>query len=337
MSDEQEKKEGIVVHPQFDKAAEPGNVGGSSEGTSGDQASQESQSESETSSQSNQTAATDTSASDVSQQSNEGQALGNVASGTSTETGASDTSAQGSDGVAPGNVTGAVTDSSNSQASGVSPTNTATAPSLAQGTLPPQGSIPPVAILGGTVISSVLTPPPAPAPAPTPTPVSTPPAPGFIQTGISDVDQIVENLMKDTSTEAKIVINTIKEYLLAMKPGKPLTVKQGTAYQVSFYNALLTAINKIEKDFRPTMQSILALLHAHKDGAFRETHVFRFIEHVQLSSEHRMGFRKITTLLKTLANPATRQDLLRQMNFDPLLKYGLTERGRTKLAAFFGK
>jgi hypothetical protein len=144
--------------------------------------------------------------------------------------------------------------------------------------------------------------------------------------------------MKDAGVDAKIVINTIKEYILGMKPGKPLTVKQGTTYQVSLYNALLTAINKIDgKDFRPLMQSILALLHAHRDGAFRETHVFRFVEHVPLSAEHRRGFQKITTLLKTLAKPETRQELLRQMNFDPLLENGLTERGRTKLAAFFGK
>lgn len=158
-----------------------------------------------------------------------------------------------------------------------------------------------------------------------------------IQTGVSDVDQIVDRLMKGCGIEAKLIINTIEEYIVAMKPGKLLAQKEAVKQQVSFYNAIISAINNLEADFRPTMQSILALLHAHKDGAFKETHVFRYIESVPLSTENRAGWRKLTTLLKTLANPATRQDLLRQINFDPLVKHGLTERGRTKLAAFFGK
>lgn len=342
----EEQKEGIVVHPHFDKAAEPGNAAGSSEGTSGDQASQESLPESEDSSQSNQTAATDTSASDESQQSNEGQAPGNDVSGASIATGALDTSAQGSDGAAPGNDPGSSTPPVSGAADGTTSQPVISTPPASQVTQPPVGTpvlivpsvTPPSTIQGGTVISNAPTPTPAPSPAPTPAPVSVPSAPNFIQTGINEVDQVVETLMKDAGTDAKIVINTIKEYILGMKPGKPLTVKQGTTYQVSLYNALLTAINKIEgKDFRPLMQSILALLHAHREGAFRETHVFRFVEHVPLSAEHRRGFQKITTLLKTLAKPETRQELLRQMNFDPLLENGLTERGRTKLAAFFGK
>jgi hypothetical protein len=158
-----------------------------------------------------------------------------------------------------------------------------------------------------------------------------------VQTGISEVDQVVENLMKNAGIEAKIIINTLKEYIVKMKPGKPIAQAEGTMLQVGFYNALLSAINNLEADFRPTMQAILALLHAHKDGAFKETHVFRFVEHIPLSTAHRFGFRKIITLLKTLANPATRQDLLRQIHFEQVTKYGLNERGRVKLAAFFGK
>jgi hypothetical protein len=190
------------------------------------------------------------------------------------------------------------------------------------------GAVVPGSVVTGLSVAPVVTDTPA---------VAAPAAPSFIATGITDVDSIVEGLMKNATVEGKIVINTIKEYILAMKPGRPIAIKDGVRFQVSFYNALLAAINNLEGDFRPTLQSILALLHAHKDGAFRETHVFRFVEHVPLSAEHRKGFQKITTLLKTLANPQTRQGLLRQMNFDPLLQYGLTERGRTKLAAFFGK
>lgn len=209
------------------------------------------------------------------------------------------------------------------------PTVAQTTPNIAAGTL-----------VSGSVIDNkqpVIAPSSMPPEVPVAPIAPAAPAVTFIQSGISEVDQIVEGLMKNTSIEAKLLINAIKEYIVTMKPGKIVSIKDGTRQQVSLYNTFLSAINNLEGDFRPTMQSILALLHAHKDGAFKETHVFRFVEHIPLSADHRKGFQKVTTLLKTLANPTTRQDMLRQINFDPVTKYGLTDRGRTKLAAFFGK
>ncbi|WP_233874726.1 hypothetical protein [Paraburkholderia adhaesiva] len=56
-----------------------------------------------------------------------------------------------------------------------------------------------------------------------------------------------------------------------------------------------------------------------------------------LSKNQRRGFEKIITLLKTLADPKTRPVALRQVDFERLLQYGLTEQGRNRLAAYFGK
>lgn len=258
--------------------------------------------------------------------------LGNDVSGASITTDASGTSATASE-------TDVVSVHPDVTAFAAAQAADAAALSASQALASANSALPLPNIVAGTLVDTAadaVTPadPIAPAVATAP---ATPAAPGFIATGITDVDKVVDELMKNASLEAKIVINTIKEYLLAMKPGKPVAIKDGTRLQVSFYNTLISAINNLETDFRPTMQSILALFHAHREGAFRETHVFRFIEHVPLSSDNRRGFQKIVTLLKTLANPTTRQELLRQMNFDPILQYGLTERGRTKLAAFFGK
>jgi hypothetical protein len=152
-----------------------------------------------------------------------------------------------------------------------------------------------------------------------------------------DLNRLLASLLADVSLPAKIIINTLHEYLDKMKPGKPIALKDGTQQQVNFYQAIISAINNLDGDFRPTMSAILALFHHHRDGALRETHVFRFVEHVPLSKEHRKGFEKIVTLLKTLADPKSRPTVLKQINFEPLLQYGLTEKGRTRLSAFFGK
>lgn len=238
-------------------------------------------------------------------------------------------------------ITGSLAQSSVS--SSVNSNGTAVQQPIVQGSVV-QGLVPPGP---GTAVDQVVsstppnippTPAPTPAPAPAPIPVKEPEVVlPVVQTGITDVDKAIDGYMQHAGLEAKMIIQTIREYIVKMKPGKPIAVKDGTMAQVGFYNAIVNAINNLEGDFRPTMNSILALMHAHRDGAFRETHVFRFVEHLPLSAEHRKGFQKVTTLLKTLANPGTRQQLLHQIHFDNVTKYGLTERGRTKLAAFFGK
>jgi hypothetical protein len=194
----------------------------------------------------------------------------------------------------------------------------------------------------GSATGSIVTPAPVVAPAPAPAPVAPAPAPVAVTVVGADstadgVKRQIENLMKDASIPAKIVLNTINEYLDKMKPGLPISVKDGTQQQVNFYQALISAINTLEADFRPTLTAILALFHHHREGALRETHVFRFVQHVPLSKEHRKGFEKIVTLLKTLADPKSRQAVLKQIDFQPLLEYGLTEKGRTRFTAYFGK
>jgi hypothetical protein len=195
----------------------------------------------------------------------------------------------------------------------------------------------------GSATGTLVTPAPVVAPAPAPAAPAVQQAPvvnvavvGATSTA-EEVKRQIENLMKDASIPAKIVLNTINEYLDKMKPGMPVSVKDGTQQQVNFYQALISAINNLEADFRPTLTAILALFHHHREGALRETHVFRFVQHVPLSKEHRKGFEKIVTLLKTLADPKSRQAVLKQVDFQPLLQYGLTEKGRTRLTAYFGK
>jgi hypothetical protein len=80
------------------------------------------------------------------------------------------------------------------------------------------------------------------------------------------------------------------------------------------------------------LTGILTILHRERDAAFRETHLFRYFSKTQ-----RRGFEKIITLLKTLADPKSGPIALRQVDFEWLLQYGLTEKGRTRFAAYFGK
>lgn len=150
-----------------------------------------------------------------------------------------------------------------------------------------------------------------------------------------------EGSQKDVTMEVTIagqmLINTITDYAQKMKPGRLITQAEGMRQQVSLCNAIFASINTLDADFKSVLTTILGILHRERDAAFRETHLFRYWDQVALSKNERRGFEKIITLLKTLADPKTRQTALRQVDFERLLQYGLTEKGRTRLAAYFGK
>jgi hypothetical protein len=141
----------------------------------------------------------------------------------------------------------------------------------------------------------------------------------------------------EVTIAGQMILNTIDEYAQKMKPGRLVTQAEGMRQQVSLCNAIFAAINTRDTDFKPLLTDILAVLHRERDAAFRETHLFRYWDSVPLSKSQRRGFEKIITLLKTLADPKTRQTALRQVDFERLLQYGLTEKGRTRFAAYFGK
>ncbi len=141
----------------------------------------------------------------------------------------------------------------------------------------------------------------------------------------------------EVTIAGQMIINTITDYAQKMKPGRLITQADGMRQQVSLCNAIFASINTLDADFKSVLTTILGILHRERDAAFRETHLFRYWDQVALSKNQRRGFEKIITLLKTLADPKTRQTALRQVDFERLLQYGLTEKGRTRLAAYFGK
>jgi hypothetical protein len=165
---------------------------------------------------------------------------------------------------------------------------------------------------------------------------NTPPASAG-RSGQQKQEQKQEDSLRDVTIAGQMILNTITEYSQVMKPGRLITQAEGMRQQVSLCNAIFATINTLDADFKPVLTTILDILHRQRDAAFRETHLFRYWDNVPLSKNQRRGFEKIITLLKTLADPKTRQTALRQVDFERLLQYGLTEKGRTRFAAYFGK
>ncbi|TDN61192.1 hypothetical protein [Paraburkholderia sp. BL10I2N1] len=128
-----------------------------------------------------------------------------------------------------------------------------------------------------------------------------------------------EGSLKDVTIAGQMIINTITDYTQKMKHGRLITQAEGMRQQVSLCNAIFASINTLDADFRPVLTTILGILHRERYAAFRETHLFRYWDRVALSKNQRRGFEKIITLLKTLADPKTRQTALRQVDFERLL------------------
>lgn len=165
------------------------------------------------------------------------------------------------------------------------------------------------------------------AAAPADAPVVAAPAPAEVQPMILPVH---------VGLVGQSAIASLQQYVINMKPRTPIEPGTGARHQQSLYRALINIIDKTGNDFEPVFGAALQLFHNHADGAFHEKHVFRFMEHVQLSPDERTAFQRLLNMMKLAADPKGRHIALKQMNFESTLKAPMvSEAGRQRVMAFF--
>jgi hypothetical protein len=140
---------------------------------------------------------------------------------------------------------------------------------------------------------------------------------------------------KNASTVAKLQLNTIREYMLAMAPNKPITPAAGARQQVMLYRALIGIINLLGDDFNQVWSAVLKLFLKHRSGVFNEMGTFRFTEHMEISKQDRDTYLRLLNLINVTADPKGRQVALRQVRLEETLNYGVQEAGRQRIQAFY--
>lgn len=146
-------------------------------------------------------------------------------------------------------------------------------------------------------------------------------------------------LLESLSPLGQTAFYQIQEYMDAMAPGKPMTEVEGVKHQVKLYRALDIVFNRLsDDDFRKFYPALLYLFHEYGDdvnGVFSMVYVYRFPEYLTLSTVEQEAFHRLLNMMIVTANPVTRPDAIRTLNWKYTLQVGLTDDARARIQAFY--
>lgn len=129
----------------------------------------------------------------------------------------------------------------------------------------------------------------------------------------------------------------LKEYAQKMGVGVPHPTDAGASYQAQFYHSILRLINNFDyDDFKIGFARLLEWAHANKDGQAAPHQLFRYTEHLAISSVDRDTCLAIFNMILIMANPTTRNTSAKTINWDKALGGMITEEGRNRISKFFG-
>lgn len=137
------------------------------------------------------------------------------------------------------------------------------------------------------------------------------------------------------SSLGRSAIATLVEYVDYMDPKKSQNQDEAIRKQVGLYRAIILTINRNNEDFNKTWDAILRIFNDHKDGAFHEKAVFRYMAFITLDEDKRTTFRRLINLIKITAPLPGRSIALRQVNMERTLSIDVTEEGRNRVLNFY--
>lgn len=147
----------------------------------------------------------------------------------------------------------------------------------------------------------------------------------------------IEKLRSRLSTSGNLCLDVFLKYMSDMAPNKPVNEQTGAKYQATFYSALDTMFNRLDdQDFNELYRALLLMFEEHKDGVFSDERVYRFVEHWPLTEAQNAAMKRLLNLMLVTRNPATRHISIKDLkNWDYILEFGLTDRGRNRIRNFY--
>lgn len=184
---------------------------------------------------------------------------------------------------------------------------------------------------------------PAPVKEAAPAPVAAP-----VDSGASGVaaPTLAQAIEKETGVKPGVEVKeslqvasirfALDDYIKKMAPGVPVTVVQGAAMQARLYNTLMTVINRLaDQDFSQSMNIVLEKFNNEAEGVFNPRYVFRFMEHVELTSPRITQFQRLLNMFHLMAPAASRRAAGEHCNWSETLSGEITDAGRNRVLSFF--
>lgn len=150
----------------------------------------------------------------------------------------------------------------------------------------------------------------------------------------ADIQALIGQMVTTYGEWTKAQLQSIAEYVILMAAGKPVeSLAKGVQAQAALWGNLEVILRCDQPHYTLLVSSLLGIMHAYKDGAFSDAHVFRFYEHMPGNAVKRDRMRLVITLLKELANPATRMEVAREINVE-LAMSGFGDGPKTRMTNY---
>jgi len=123
------------------------------------------------------------------------------------------------------------------------------------------------------------------------------------------------------TTPVKMALQTIQRYEEEMKQGRPINQKNGSILQRQLFLAIRTIINDTPyAQFATVFRGVLKTIETDKNKVFHSIAVFRFLTEGNFSETEGNMFRQALSMMITLAPPASRGVIGKQLDIRKALK-----------------
>lgn len=116
------------------------------------------------------------------------------------------------------------------------------------------------------------------------------------------------------------LLNRLKNYAAALKPGRPLDGPQGAIHQTFLWQTIKWVLSKDRGEFAMLYAELLNFILQHRTGVFSERYVFRFFDQLRMTTPERRNFERMLHLMLSTCDPKSRQIALRQIDFKTTLQ-----------------
>lgn len=151
------------------------------------------------------------------------------------------------------------------------------------------------------------------------------------------VDNSVEKATEGNE-QARYIALELEQYAQAMAPNHAISAQAGATWQVKLFRIIERTFNRVKaEDFQSCMDTLMAWFYANRETLTSDGYLFRFSPEWTATTDEYQAFTRFATLLKLTSDPKSRNLVLKDMNFEYYLAFGLTETGRERILAYFDK
>lgn len=146
----------------------------------------------------------------------------------------------------------------------------------------------------------------------------------------------VQRILKDVPPTNHFPVLAVVEYCEKADLKRSNDAKTLAHMNVGLWRNITNLINRQEEHFDPLFTALLRIFHLESKNAMAEIAINRGIEHMALSKQELAGYMNITTLLRLVADPKSRKQVIKTgVNVPAALRNGLTQEGIARVIAYF--